>query len=136
MNLQQQNKLTQETQYNIDDYTDADLLDILDLNNPSDRELEAKIVFLIRKYQNMQNSAGTQLSNFFEKIYARFFDIVEDYNNKDDESDDIIEGFDVNSFTGNTQADNAALKGMQTVMVNDINGTPAFLNASSAISNP
>ena len=68
MNLQQQNKLTQETQYNIDDYTDADLLDILDLNNPSDRELEAKIVFLIRKYQNMQNSAGTQLSNFFEKI--------------------------------------------------------------------
>ena len=122
MNLQQQNKLTQETQYNIDDYTDADLLDILDLNNPSDRELEAKIIFLIRKYQNMQNSAGTQLSNFFEKIYARFFDIVEDYNNKDDESDDIIEGFDVNSFTGNTQADNAALKGMQTVMVNDING--------------
>ena len=80
-----------ENMYDVETYTDAELLDILDLNNPTDRELEAKIVSLIRKYENMQNQSGDKLAKFFDDIYKHFFDLE-----SDDESDDqdILEGFD------------------------------------------
>ena len=78
--------------YDVETYTDPELLDILDLNNPTDRELEAKIVSLIRKYENMQNESGNKLAKFFDDIYKHFFDLE-----SDDESDDqeIIEGLAV-----------------------------------------
>jgi hypothetical protein len=38
-----------EDLYDINKYTDQQLYDILDMNNPSDRELEAKIIHLINK---------------------------------------------------------------------------------------
>jgi hypothetical protein len=44
--------------YNIKNYSEQQLYDILDMNNPSDRELEAKILHLIHKYSNMQNETG------------------------------------------------------------------------------
>jgi hypothetical protein len=34
--------------YNVSDYNDEELYEILDLIRPSDRELEAKIIFLIK----------------------------------------------------------------------------------------
>ena len=75
--------------YNVDNYTDAQLYDILDINSPTDRELEAKILHLIRKYAAMQTVAGNQLTKFFEDIYKRFFYLAEEvdiYNNNDDDS--------------------------------------------------
>lgn len=68
--------------YDINKYTDKQLYDILDMNNPTDRELEAKIIHLINKYENMQNESGDQLALFFHRIYSRFFN-----------TDDDIEGF-------------------------------------------
>jgi len=72
--------------YNVSTYTDIELYDILDLFNPTDRELEAKIIYLFRKYSNMQNESGNQLAKFFNDIYNHFFD------NDDDEEEHIIEG--------------------------------------------
>ena len=72
--------------YDVNSYSDRELLDILDLTNPSDRELEAKIIFLINKYKNMQNDSGDELVKFFEDIYNHFFET------SDDES--IVEGMD------------------------------------------
>lgn len=77
--------------YNVDNYTDAQLYDILDMNSPTDRELEAKILHLIRKYTAMQTASGNQLATFFEDIHKRFF------------SEDTIEGFDNNN---NVQQEN------------------------------
>jgi len=82
-----------ENIYDIDSYTDSELLDILDLNNPTDRELEAKIIFLIRKYENMQNESGNKLAKFFEDIYKHFFDLDSDAES-DDQDENVIEGFD------------------------------------------
>ena len=59
--------------YNVSTYTDAELFDILDLTNPTDRELEAKILFLLHKYENMQNADGNKLAKFFDDIYNHFF---------------------------------------------------------------
>ena len=59
--------------YDVDKYTDAQLYDILDMNSPTDRELEAKILHLIQKYTAMQTASGNQLSKFFDDIYKRFF---------------------------------------------------------------
>ena len=85
---------TQKEIYNVDTYTDAELYNILDLNNPTDRELEAKILNMIWKYDNMQNESGAKLSNFFKKIYDRFFDSDEDDedNNQDDNNQDNNNG--------------------------------------------
>ena len=59
--------------YDISKYSDKELYDILDMNNPTDRELEAKIIHLINKYDNMQNESGDKLSLFFQNIYNHFF---------------------------------------------------------------
>ena len=100
-----------ENIYDVSKYTERELYDILDLNgNPSDRELEAKIIFLIRKYENMQNDSGDQLAQFFKDIFDHF------YSSEDDDNEvEEVEGFtnlttqlsnvvnnDTNSVTGNT----------------------------------
>ena len=64
--------------YNVDKYTDTELYHVLDLNNPTDRELEARIYLLIKKYKTMDNESGDKLAKFFEDIYNRFFEIEDD----------------------------------------------------------
>jgi hypothetical protein len=80
--------------YHVDAYTDKELYDILDLFNPSDRELEAKILFYIRKYENITTSDGIEIYHFFNDIYKRFFEVV-----------DSIEGFEGNDTTKPTEID-------------------------------
>ena len=82
----QMKKNSSEDIYNVSKYTDIELFQILDLINPSDRELEAKIIQMMKKYQTIKNDSGSQLYRFFNDIYNHFFD------NSDD--DEIIEGLD------------------------------------------
>ena len=77
--------------YDVNKYTDEELYNILDLINPSDRELEAKIFFLIHKYENMQNQSGNELADFFKQIYNHFFETSDD---EFAEYEEIIEGMD------------------------------------------
>ena len=84
--------------YDIKQYTDKELFGLLDLDSPSDRELEAKTIYLIEKYQNIETDSAQQLSKFFHDIYNHFFE--HDTHEDDDESDDdenIVEGF--NDYT-------------------------------------
>jgi hypothetical protein len=53
--------------------------------NPSDRELEAKIVDLIRRYSFIRTTSGQQLYKFFVDMYDHFFDTQND--------EEPIEGF-------------------------------------------
>jgi hypothetical protein len=73
--------------YDISGYKDNELYEILDLVNPSDRELEAKILMEIHKYENIGSLASKRLSHFFNDIYNHFFDV---------EESDVEEGFEVN----------------------------------------
>ena len=59
----------EEDLYNIEKYKDEDLYDMLDMNNPTDRELEAKIVIMINKYSEMEGQDAKNLKNFFEQVY-------------------------------------------------------------------
>ena len=59
--------------YDINDYTEDDLYEILNLDNPTDRELEAKILSTIKKYKDMNTESSDNLVDFFEKIYSHFF---------------------------------------------------------------
>ena len=96
----------QENIYDVSTYSEKELYDLLDLNNPSDRELEAKIIFMIKKYNNIQNKTGDQLASFFTDIYNHFFDNEdEDEENEktgkenifiENDEPEIIEGFDTN----------------------------------------
>ena len=84
--------------YDINKYTDSELFGILDLNSPTDGELEAKIISLYNRYKNIQNSSGNQLAQFFKDIYERFFEIPgdEEEHKEINESliEDTAEGFD------------------------------------------
>jgi hypothetical protein len=73
--------------YKIKDYSDAELYEILDLNNPTDRELEAKILMMIHKYENLKAKSSKKLVKFFEDIYEHFFhdsdeELYEDFTDR------------------------------------------------------
>jgi len=84
-------KKNEEDLYNIDKYKDEDLYDMLDMNNPSDRELEAKIVIMINKYSELEGDDAKNLKDFFERVYDRFFEEEEQRVIELDENN--IEGF-------------------------------------------
>ena len=77
-------EMNEDDEFNVSKYTESELFNILNVNNPTDRELEAKIISMIRKYQNIGNKSGDKLVKFFEDIYDYFFE---------EEEDDRIEGF-------------------------------------------
>lgn len=60
--------------YDIKQYTEKELYEILDLTNPSDRELEAKILMMIHKYENSTAKSGRKLADFFDSMYNHFFE--------------------------------------------------------------
>ena len=79
--------------YDIQEYTDNELYDILDLVNPSDRELEAKILMEIHKYENINTKSARKLAIFFDKIYNHFFeteDEIEEYANMDETGEEYF----------------------------------------------
>ena len=80
--------------YDVSSYTDQELFDILELDNPGDRVLEAKLLSMVRKYDSMEGEDAEQLMHFFIDIYSRFFDTVpEEFESSDDEADTEKEGF-------------------------------------------
>lgn len=88
------NKLTQlPCDNDIEQYTDIDLFQLLDLNNPTDRELEAKLYSLIEKYQTIKNNVGQQMKNFYISIFKHFFETEEDeeYNEVEEEKDPLLQ---------------------------------------------
>jgi hypothetical protein len=71
--------------YDIKSYSDEELFEILDINNPTDRELEISIVNNMEKHDR-----GSKLHNFFKDMYKHFFDI----DDMELSSDDEVEGFE------------------------------------------
>jgi len=97
--------------YDIHEYTDEQCFAMLDLNNPSDRELEMKILQQLDKYEGKSK----RLYQFFEQMYDRFFA----------DEEDEVEGFTTQAENGktvvvadqkeNTRAgDTAQVSGMDT----------------------
>ena len=76
--------MKKEDLYDINSYTDAEFYEILDLDDPSDRELEAKLLMMIHKYENMNTKSGKRLASFFDGIYNHFFE------NSDSEEDGLM----------------------------------------------
>lgn len=75
--------------YNVDNYSDEDLYEMLDMNHPSDRELETKILLTIDKYDEIKGDEAKKIKQFFEKVYDRFFDPEEEEENNEES---VIEG--------------------------------------------
>lgn len=72
--------------YDVSKYTDAELFRLMDLDSPTDRELEMKIHMLIEKYGDMD---ATDMVAFFTNVYDHFF-----------ESPQREEGFETGSGPG------------------------------------
>ena len=117
---------TQKEIYNVDSYTDAELYNVLDLNNPTDRELEAKILNMIWKYDNMQNDSGVKLSNFFKQIYDRFF-------NSEEEEEAVEEDEKEENTSEKNAATHEGMENMNVMTPNapNIENTKAQSNANA-----
>ena len=87
--------------YDINEYTEGQMYDILELVNPTDRELEAKILSYIRKYENSADKSveNSKLLKFFEDMYDYFFEEQEESSADDGE---VIEG--MTSAADNTKS--------------------------------
>jgi len=112
-------KHSSEDIYNVNKYTDIELFQVLDLINPSDRELEAKIIQMINKYQNIKNESGSQLYRFFNDIYNHFFE------NSDDEHDDddkIVEGLGEREIVYSGPETRPNRYGINPIINNGVNG--------------
>lgn len=77
--------------YDIKNYTDEELFNLLDLVNPTDRELEAKILHYVQKYSEMQNESGDKIAQFYIDVYTHFFDVSD---TEDDARADTKEGLE------------------------------------------
>ena len=82
--------------YDLSQYTDVQLFQLMDLDHPTDRELEAKIHQQLQKYQDSEHPLGKKMYSFFNDIYHHFFELddEEDYQEEDDQEDGT-EGFTV-----------------------------------------
>jgi hypothetical protein len=74
-------------EYNVDNFTDEELFHLMDLNNPTDRELEAKLYLLIEKYEGNKNKLSVKMCKFFNDVFSHFF-------STDDENEQGFEGFE------------------------------------------
>jgi hypothetical protein len=77
-------------EYNINNYTDQECFTMLELDNPTDRVLEMKILQFMDKYEEKSK----RLYQFFESMYDRFFLDGSDENESEDEREDAVEGFE------------------------------------------
>ena len=110
--------------YNVNEYSDVDLYTMLDLNNPSDRELEAKILTTIDKYRETDN---TSLETFFEDVYSHFFEEdEEDEEEEEEEDDDEKEGFSTQKRTQENNSFHA--KNTQVGSTTNAQENPLLLN--------
>jgi hypothetical protein len=74
--------------YDVSKYTNEELFGILDVSNPTDRELEARILQLIKKYSNEDET--NELYIFFEDIYSHFFEEDEPTELEEQEQDGCV----------------------------------------------
>ena len=124
-------KNTEDDLYDIDKYSDDELYDMLDMNNPSDRELEAKIMIMVNKYDEIEGSDAKKIKTFFERMHERFFD--NDEEEEEDQTvielgdDEYIEGFEgmdnVSDYKNEVTDKNEVDKGL-------LQTTPLFYGAS------
>ena len=121
--------------YNVENYTDRELFQILDINNPTDRELEISILKNIRQYEKdrEENPKSSKLWNFFNNMYKKFFDVDED--SSDEESG--MEGFAYESpnFTFSPVVDatkDASIKNRITGNVNLATNSSQNINSLGA----
>lgn len=86
-----------DSMFDVKSYNDKELYQILDLDNPTDRELEAKINQLLVKYENMKNPMGETWYAFINDIYHHFFEFEDDDQDqdhaKDQHEETVTEGF-------------------------------------------
>ena len=89
--------MPEKSLYDPSAYTDNELYEILDLVNPTDRELEAKILMMVHKYENGTNKPSLKLARFFNDIYNHFFDSSED-EDEYETGQTMLEGFDSSNY--------------------------------------
>ena len=98
--------------YNVDNYTDKELYDILDLTDPSDRVLEAKINSMIVKYETIGNDSGDELAKFFKDIYERFFEVEYDTDADEEQNETEVQPPDFSKKEDTEKKDSSESEGV------------------------
>ena len=121
--------------YNVEKYTERELFEILDINNPTDRELESSILKNVNLYEEdrRENPKSARLYRFFNDMYKRFFDVDSDESDEDesegfvnipdkfygtnlDEQGNLTSGKDASIINKNTGELNLAMNSFQKLI--------------------
>lgn len=96
--------------YDITQYEDSELYEMLDMSSTSsDREIEAKIIHLVRQYMQYDSEEGRNIVDFYQKIYKRLFAVEEE-----DEENDAIEGFMMAPIAKDSSTSSTGARFMET----------------------
>ena len=90
----EKDKKTDNDLYNIEKYSEEELFEMLDLNNPTDRELEAKLIFIIEKYDELNEPEAGKIKAFFEDAYRYFFENDKEEEEEEEKNTQIVEGME------------------------------------------
>lgn len=113
----------EEDLYDIEKYSEDELFQMLDLNNPTDRELEAKLLYTIEKYDELKEDEAKKIKTFFEDAYAYFFE--------NDEKQDAFEA-DGNIIEGmETQQNEKKTEGKSEVFDKDAQKDSSLVQTTS-----
>lgn len=113
----------EKNEYNINNYTDQECFAMLDLDNPTDRELEMKILQFMDKYEEKSK----RLYKFFEAMYDRFF-------LDESEDDDVVEGFESAYIARDDRTDTLDAAAKQLGNTNAKASSQVIGNATTTIS--
>lgn len=88
------------TTYKVTDFTDTELFSLLELSsNPTDNELEARIIQMLQRHMYLRTESGRQLFQFFKDIYEHFFVVVKEGENMPEyEADNTLEELENMNF--------------------------------------
>ena len=109
----QQSVIFSEDIYDITKYSDNELFDILDLVKPTDRELEAKIIIMIKRYSEMSGEESRKNTIFFQSIYDHFFENGEEDENEEEEEEEENEKNEKNEKENNNKKTKEGFESMK-----------------------
>ena len=75
--------------YDIENYSDDELKEIVGYTNPATDDLETLIIEQLQKYMYNRSPSGIQMFNFLKNIYTHFFNVYDDDNDEVKTSDEF-----------------------------------------------
>ena len=116
-----------DKEYDVTQYSDEELYRVLDLNHPTDRELEAQIIRYIAKYEDHETAKAIKLHRFFEEVYDHFFQGSEEDASVQENFDNMTSTAENDAVTSNLITQTEGQDGLAAIDSTNVRPTYASI---------